>query len=232
MTEHMHSGHRERTKEKVLKGGLEHFADHELLEFLLFYARRQGDTNPIGHALLRRFGTLSGVLDASIAELCQVEGVGENTAMLLRTVSQFVKRHAAEQSIDQRQQFLSLQSMHAFLASQFIGESREVVYLLGMDQEMRVLCCELISHGTVDFCHINMRDIVELVLRYQATCIVVAHNHPNGIARPSGDDMKTTRTLENTLGTLQLKLFDHVIVSKRQIYSFRQHDDLLEGRTY
>lgn len=232
MSEHAHDGHRERTKEKVLKGGLDSFADHELLEFLLFYAFRQGDTNPIGHALLRRFGSISGVLNASVPELCQVKGIGTNTALLLRTVSQLVKRHAMEESFDTRQRFDDLQQMHAFLASQFIGESREVVYLLCMDGQMRVLCCELIAQGTVDFCHLNMRDVVEIVLRYQATCIVVAHNHPHGVARPSGDDLKTTRTLENTLGTLQLKLFDHLIVSNRQVYSFRQHDDLLEGGSY
>ncbi len=226
-SENPHQGHRLRMKDKIRNNGFSGFSDHEVLEVLLYFSISRGNTNTIGHALLQRFGSLSGVLNASVAELCEIPGMGESSALLLRTATELTKRFCMEEATDSRLQFDSIHQLYYHLSAQFIGEHREVVYVMGVNGQFRKLFCELVSQGTVDFCHLDVRDLVELSFRYQANHLILAHNHPQGMAAPSREDMVTTRLIENTLHGLRITLYDHLIVANQQFYSFRQQGDLI-----
>lgn len=222
MSEHRHHGHRERMKLRITQGGLANFSDHELLEVLLYYAIRQGDTNPIGHALIDRFGSFSGILKASIPELCEVKGIGESSAIMMRTMGEFIKRYNMSEVLDSRQVFSDLHSIHQFVRQLFLDESREVTYLLCLDQSYRLLHYQMIGKGTVNFCQINLREITEIAFRYQTAIVVLAHNHPGGTATPSVADRSTTREIAKMLRALGIELCDHVIVSDDQVTSMRK----------
>ena len=155
----LHDGHRQRKKQRFLQHGLDSFADHEVLELLLFYAIPRRDTNETAHRLLEHFGTLKGVLMASVEELQKVEGVGENAAILLhllQAVSYRTLRAAGDDTI-----LNSVDSAGAYFQKLLHGERREVLYQVCLDAKGKVLSHKRLSSGTVSMAPVNVREVVE-----------------------------------------------------------------------
>ena len=122
----IHDGHREKMRQRYLKSGLDGFADHEALELLLYYAIPRKDTNPIAHALMERYGSLSAVLTAPVEDLCKVEGIGENAAILLRLAPQ-VYQKARLSDVERETVLNSVERAGTYLMQRFVGERREVI---------------------------------------------------------------------------------------------------------
>jgi DNA repair protein RadC len=214
----IHDGHRERLKRKFLSSGLDVFHDHEALELLLFYAIPRRDTNPIAHELLNRFGSLSGVFDAPFDELCQVNGVGENAAVFLKLVPHVAKRYAMSRSsfdglLD------STEKTGDYLVPRFYAERDEVVYMICLDSKYKVLNTKLIFRGNVNSANISIRKIVETALTYNATKVILAHNHTSGIAVPSREDIETTARIKDALAAVEVQLVDHIVVAEEDYVS-------------
>lgn len=208
----IHSGHRQRVKERFQKEGLDNFSDIQVLELLLFYAIPRQDTNPIAHALLDHFGSLPQVLEAPVEELEKVPGVGHNAAMLLSLVPAAGRYYMVRRS----QQATILNTIKAcgdYLKSVFIGRRTEMVYLLCLDAKCKVLCCRQVAEGSVNSANVPIRRIVEMALAANATSVVLAHNHPSGIAVPSDEDIATTQRVAAALSTVEITLADHIIVA-------------------
>ena len=136
----IHDGHREKMRRRYLETGLEGFADHEALELLLYYAIPRRDTNPIAHALMERYGTLSAVLSAPVEDLQKVEGIGGSAAVLLSLVSR-INRKARLADAAQETVINSTEQAGAYLLERFAGETREVVYLMCLDRKGKLLAC-------------------------------------------------------------------------------------------
>ena len=217
----VHKGHRQRLKARFLETGLDSFTDVQALELLLFYAIPQRDTNPIAHALLDRFGSLSQVLDAQPEDLKRVPGVSDHSATLLRLVTDLARFYQVDCA--QRTEVLtSLDACGAYLVPRFFGRTLETVFLLCLDAKCKVLCCREIGEGSVNAASISVRKVVEAALSANATTVVLAHNHPSGVALPSADDVQTTRRIAAALSAVEIRLIDHIVVAEGDFISMAQ----------
>ena len=208
----IHDGHREKMRQRFLKSGLESFADHEALELLLYYAIPRRDTNPIAHALMERYGSLSAVLSAPPEDLKNVEGIGDSGAVLLRLVAQLCQK--ARLADAERETVLSsVDRVGAYLLDRFSGERNEVIYQLCLDRKGRLLACKRLGEGGVASADLDIRRLMENALITNASTVVLAHNHPSGIALPSQEDYASTERARRALETIGVRLTDHIIVA-------------------
>lgn len=217
----MHEGHRERLKKQFREGGLENFSDFQILELLLFYIIPRRDTNPIAHALINQFGSLYQVLEAPVDELEKVEGIGPNAALLLSLITAVARAYM----LDRTEKQFSLNTIEEcceYLKYSFVGKREEVVYLLCLDAKCRFLGCREVGRGSVNSANVPIRRIVEIALGMNATSVILAHNHPSGDARPSPEDIGTTRRVAAALNMVDVILVDHIIVADDDYVSLVQ----------
>lgn len=207
----VHDGHREKVRARFLVAGLDAFADHEALELLLYYAIPQRDTNPIAHALMERYGSLSAVLEAPVEDLRKVAGIGEKAAVLLRLVPQLSRK---ARLADARETVLnSVDRAGSYLLELFAGLNREALYQLCLDQKGKLLACKRLSEGSANNTDLNIRLLMENAILTSASSVILSHNHPSGIALPSQDDINTTEQARAALETIGVRLTDHIIVA-------------------
>ncbi len=217
----IHEGHRQRLKERFRSEGLDSFTDVQVLELALFYCIPRKDTNPIAHALLEHFGSLSQVLEASVEELQKVNGISENAAVYLSMLTQIGRYYLVDRS--QREVILpTIDKCGAYLVPYFFGRPTETVFLLCLDAKCKVLCCREVGQGSVNSAGISIRKIVETALGANATTVVMAHNHPSGLALPSPEDIQTTRRVAAALQAVEVNLADHIVVADGDYVSMRQ----------
>lgn len=217
----IHDGHRARLKERFRQEGLDNFSDIQVLELLLFYAIPRQDTNPIAHALLEHFGTLSQVLEAPAEELEKVSGIGSNAATLLNLTTAVGRYYLVNRST-QNVILNTIEKCGEYLVPFFFGRRNETVFLLCLDAKCKVLCCKEVGEGSVNSANVPIRRIVELALGANATTVILAHNHPSGLALPSGDDIQATRRAASALSTVDIHLADHIVVADDDFVSMVQ----------
>ena len=218
----VHDGHRQRKKEQFRMHGLDAFADHEVLELLLYYAIPRRDTNPVAHRLMERFGSLDGVFSATVEELEEVEGVGKNAATLLALWMPLYRRVRTKPKA--KEVILnSTEQAGQYFMDLFFGMRREELYEACLDAKGKLLACCRIAEGGVDAVNISTRRLVENALKCGASAVILAHNHPSGIALPSPDDNTTTLALWDALRAVGIPLIDHIIVADEDYVSL--HDN-------
>ena len=213
----IHDGHRARLRARYIEEGLAHFNEIDTLELLLFYAIPRRDTNELAHLLLQQFGSLDGVLGATTGDLCAVPGISENTAVLLHLFNDVAcKCEISRQSI---RIVNSSQDAGTFLLPYFYGLREETVYLLCLDAKGKVLDCRALFKGSANGVAIAIRKIVEVALSVNATSVIMAHNHPGGLALPSAEDRAATLRIRAALQNLDIVLIDHIIVADQDFIS-------------
>lgn len=218
----VHDGHRQRKKEQFRMHGLDAFADHEVLELLLYYAIPRRDTNPVAHRLMERFGSLDGVFSATVEELEEVEGMGKNAATLLALWMPLYRRVRTKPTA--KEVILnSTEQAGRYFMDLFFGMRREELYEACLDAKGKLLACCRIAEGGVDAVNISTRRLVENALKCGASAVILAHNHPSGIALPSPDDNTTTLALWDALRAVGIPLIDHIIVADEDYVSL--HDN-------
>lgn len=227
----IHDGHRERLKERFVQEGLDHFQENQVLELLLFYCIPRKDTNEIAHNLLNRFGSLWQVLSAPVEELQKVPGVGKSAAVFLSFANDFVRYYRVNQ-VSGLEILPSIESCGTYLLPKFAGRRNETVFLLCLDAKCKVLSCREVGEGSVNSAAIPIRKIVEMALGINATSVVLAHNHPSGLAIPSGEDVQTTKRLAAALQTVEITLADHLIIADSEYVSLVQSGLYLPNVTY
>lgn len=216
----LHDGHRARKKNQFLQSGLDSFADHEALELLLYYAIPRRDTNPTAHLLLKKFGSLDGVLNANVEELQQVEGVGASAAVLLTLCAQLVRR--SMRATAKETLLNTVERCGRYFLPLLRGERREVLYQACLDGKGKLLICKKLSEGDVDSAMFSVRQVVHNALLYDASAVVLAHNHLSGVALPSEEDRIATRRVRAALKELNIDLMDHIIVADGDFVSMNQ----------
>lgn len=221
MAESIHKLHRQRVKRRFREEGLDNFEDYQVLELLLFFAIPQGDTNELAHELIKRFGGLSRVLEADFEELKKVSGIGDHTATLLALVTELCRYYQVD--CTQRTEVLTtLDACGSYLVPRFFGRTNETVFLLCLDAKCKVLCCKEVGEGSVNSASISIRKIVETALAANATTVILAHNHPSGVAVPSAEDVQTTRRIAAALSAVDVHLADHIVVADGDYVSMVQ----------
>ena len=219
----MHEGHRTRVKRRFLEEGLDSFSDIQALELLLFYVIPRADTNPIAHALLDHFGSLSQVLEAGVEELQKVKGVGENAAVFLTLIPQMGRFYLVDRT-KQASILPTLDSCAQYLLPRFFGRKTETVFLLCLDAKCKLLCCKEVGQGGTNSTGISIRKVVETAIGVNASTVVLAHNHPSGLAVPSPEDIQTTRQIAQALRAVEITLADHIIVADDDYVSIAMSD--------
>ena len=217
----IHDEHRQRMKERYERYGLDNFQEHEVLEMLLFYTIARKNTNPIAHRLIERFQSLDKVLSAPIQELEKVEGVGHTSALYLKTLNDLEKYRA----IHREKGTVIVSSVLEcgnYMLPYFKGSKVEKVFMLCLDAKGKVLCCREVSEGTVNATTISIRKIAEIALTEGATAVVLAHNHPTGLAVPSDKDIATTIQAEQALAAVDVGLIDHLIMDTNDFISMAE----------
>ena len=210
--ENLHEGHRKRMKERFIKSGLDDFAPHNILELLLFYSIPRGDTNPVAHRLIDTFGSLSGVFDATPEELAKVDGVGENSAILISMIPQIARKYL-EDKADTANIVGGCSDIGAFLLPKFVGRTNEALMMVSIDNKNKIISCSVVAEGTVDSAKVSRRKIMEEAMKVKATRVILAHNHPCGVAVPSSEDVVMTKEIGRLFAQVGIELVDHIIVA-------------------
>ncbi len=217
----IHGEHRCRVRQRFEESGLDDFTQVQVLELLLFYAIPRRDTNPAAHELIARFGSLAGVLEAPLEELEQVPGVGHNAALLLSMMPQLGRYYMTNRA--QVTRILNTVDLYGdYLMPCFFGRKTEVVYLLCLDAKCKPLSCRMVGEGDVNSAAVPIRRIVEMALASNSTMVVLAHNHPSGLAIPSPEDVQTTLRLREALQVVDISLTDHLIIADDDYISMFQ----------
>lgn len=212
--ENVHKNHRERLRKKYLDSDIEIFQPHEVLELLLFYSYRQRDTNKIAHRLLTKFGSLSGVFEADINSLAEVEDVGPKTAIFLSLLGRIQRYCMKEKFSKMKSLKITPQNIGEYVQHLFYGYTDEVFYMVSLNTECEVISADIIARGTVNSTALYSREVIKKALETKAVFVILAHNHPNGILAPSEADVNTTKVLNDALNFVNVKLLDHVIVGR------------------
>lgn len=213
--------HRKRVKERFRANGLDDFDQLHALELLLFYAIPRRDTKQLARELLNRFETFHGVLEATADELQQVDGIGENTAVFLSLINATMRYYEMNRANDIKI-LRSTKEYGDYMMSRFIGRSNETVYLLCLDSKSKLICCRQLGEGDVVSANLPIRRVVEIALSVKAATVVLAHNHPSGLAIPSREDIAVTLQLRQALQTVGIALADHLVVADEEYVSMAQ----------
>lgn len=219
----LHAGHRQRMRRRVRQNGAGSLADHELLEVLLYFTLPRGDTNVLAHQLLARFGSLSRVLEADYDELLEVQGVGENTAFLLGFLPTLFRRYQLDRSSKKRI-FGSTRAFEQYVCDLFIGEKREVLYLVCLNAGMSVLNSVRLAEGDIGSVNVSVDEVVRAARKQRARNVVLAHNHPGGTLKVSNADFDVTRRCMLALSEAGINLVEHLLVAGDRTFSFAEHN--------
>lgn len=214
---HNHTGHRDRLRARYNKNGIDSFEQHEILELLLYYCIARKDTNNLAHELLNRFGSISAVFDAPKSELLKIDGIGDRSAELIKLIPHLARVYLEDKSKAVKS-FNTNQEVVSYMRNKFIGMGNEVIAALFVDNRGAIVEYSVISVGSVNMSEVDVRKIMKICLTNDSTGIVIAHNHPRGLAAPTEEDVQTTKNLFGTLASIRVALLDHVIYGEDGTY--------------
>jgi DNA repair protein RadC len=219
---HYH-GHRQRLRERFVKSGLHGLAEHEVVELLLTLVIPRSDVKQPAKALLARFGSLRGILDASAPDVMSVKGIGAVTPVALQIVKAAATLYL-QQGNEARDSLADPAHLADFWRMRIGALTHEVFEVAYLDSALRLLRdgVETLEEGTIDRAAVYPRRVVEAALRRGAAAIVLAHNHPNGQAAPSEQDKLLTRAITLAADTVSLRVLDHLVVTADATFSFRK----------
>ncbi|MBU1003629.1 MAG: DNA repair protein RadC [Proteobacteria bacterium] len=212
-------GHRHRLRERLLRSPRE-LAEYELLELLLGHVLLRQDTKPLAKELVERFGTLGGVFAARGEELRKVPGFGPSLEAFWGLWRETWAR-MSEAPVTRREMLDSPQAVAKMALARLGDKTTEEFWVAMVDTKNRLVAWEPISQGTVDQAPVYVRDVLVMALRFDASGLILVHNHPGGGLEPSRQDRELTRRLSAAAQALGIRVLDHLIVGDGTHYSFR-----------
>ncbi len=216
----LHKGHRKRVRERLLKEGMENMQPHEVLEYLLFHVIHRRNTNELAHELLNTFGSLADVFHAPRSELMKINGVGDKTATFLNMMVPTMQVYLDSYKND-RLYFKNLEDYGRFVYNKYLGSTVEKMSVLCMDSTYKFIGFSWVGSGDSSQVSFSTKAIVEAVLKYPCTKVVIAHNHPSDLLMPTKDDAELTKKVKNLLLAIGIELEDHLIVGSEEFISLR-----------
>ena len=217
------TGHRKRLKDKFQLQGIEAFTDSEVLELLLILGTPRKDCKETARALLKQFGSLPGVLEASSGDLQQTKGVGPNNSFAIHFLHAVARRYLKHR-LQEKQYLHSSRQVTEYLIHSMRDLQHEAFTAIFLDSSHAIIDTRVVSRGTVSSNTIYPRELVKQALEHNAAAMVVAHNHPSGKLEPSTQDHHLTRTLYLACSFMNIRLLDHLIIGQAETtYSFADH---------
>ncbi|MBR3737889.1 MAG: RadC family protein [Eubacterium sp.] len=205
--------HRERVRKAYLNNSFESMPDSNVLEMVLFYAIPRKDVKDVSYALINRFGSLEGVLCADIKELVKVEGVGENTAILINLIHNIDKRLDKNKNKSIKKLDDSSKTIE-FVKNELSGIKKEKILVITLDNGLNIIAVNDVSQGNANTARVESYKIMECVFKDSAANVILAHNHPNGEAKPSMEDIDFTIKMMGLCRQVGVRLNDHIIIGK------------------
>lgn len=207
-------GHRGRLRDKFLDRGLGALTDEEVLELLLTLGTPRKDCKPMARAAIQRFGGLRQVLEASSAQLQQVNGIGPRNALAVRLIHGVARRFLEDRLEGMPYRFGSSREVFDYLYHSMRDLKREVFKVLFLNSQNRILYLEDMFHGTLTASTVYPREVIQRALELHAAGLVLAHNHPSGDPKPSQDDLRITRDLCWAGRIMAIRILDHLIIGE------------------
>lgn len=215
-------GHRQRLKARFLSDGGKAMPDYELLELLLTFAIPRRDVKPLAKTLIARFNNFAGVINADLQDLMAVSGVKENTAIMLKMIAQGAKRMAWQQLKAADEAVIAdYDAMIDYCRTVMAYNEVEEFRVIFLNSKFRVIAEETQQRGTINTVAIHPREVIKSALDNGAAAMIMVHNHPTGIVTPSQADISVTKTIRDAAKNCGIELFDHIIISKNDYFSFR-----------
>lgn len=219
-------GHRERLRARFEKNGFNGFHDYEVLEFLLTFISRQGDVKPIAKDLIKKFGSFSKVLDAPVEELEIVKGMRKISALSLSAFREAMSYYFQNHVTTDKEQITKMSALIEMLQASIGHRPNEVLFAIFLNAKNEVLATKELGEGTISQASAFPRKIVEEALKQKATSIILAHNHPGGVAEPSINDQTITTEIQKALALVEVSLQDHIIIANKDYFSLKRENIL------
>lgn len=211
----------DRPREKLLARGAQYLTDTELLAIFLRTGCAGKSAIDLARDLLHQFGSLRKLLQCRQHEFCAAKGLGDAKFAQLQAVMEMARRHLAEQ-IRREQVFTSVNEVRQFLTAHLRHKPHEVFAVLYLDNQHRLIEYKELFRGTIDGASVHPREVVKSVLDLNAAAVILAHNHPSGVAEPSGSDQHITQLLKDALQLIDVRVLDHLIVGEGEVLSFAE----------
>lgn len=218
-----HAGHFKRLKERFRKSGLTGFHDYEIVELLLILGEPRKDRKQEAKAAIRKFKSLKGVLEAAEGELEEIKGLGPKNIFGLKLIKEmatiYLKEKAKEKPLT-----ASPRAVCDYIRQSMGGLRKEVFKVLFLNNANRVVETKELFQGTVDQAAVHPREVITAALKYNATRLIVAHNHPAGDTRPSQEDLEITAKLKTACAAVGVEVLDHIIIGGDNYFSLKEHN--------
>lgn len=215
----------ERPREKLLQAGPGALSDAELLAIFLRTGTKGVSAIDLARNLLKEFGDIPGLLGADFRELNQIPGLGEAKYSQLQAAIELSQRHISSK-MQYDTTIVDVEHAQQYFALKLSNKLSETFACLFLDSRNHVITYEELFHGTINHATIHLREIVRQAIRHNASAIIVAHNHPSGVAIPSDADIQITRSMKQALELIDVRLLDHIIIGKGETYSFSEHGEI------
>jgi DNA repair protein RadC len=219
---HKGAGHRQRLRERFIVGGLDGFHDYEVIELLLTLATPRKDCKDAAKAALKRFKTLHAVLEASVEELCEIDGIGPKNSFGIKLVNAVANRHL-EKKLISKDPVNNSKALFEYLYHHMRDKNREFFKGIFLDSKNRVIHIETISEGTLTASSVYPREVIRAALNQHAAAMIFAHNHPSGDPKPSPEDIAITRQLVYAGKIMGVTVHEHIIIGDNRYFSFADH---------
>ena len=214
----IHDGHRVRLINTVNNVGLDGLSDIQALEYILFFIFPRGDVNPLAHRLLDRFGCLPYILEASVEDLMEVKGMGETSAMKLHSLLE-IYNYYLNKKMEKINIPSSIAGFSAYLESLLRWKTQEEVYIFGLNPKGEITQGRKFSKGTGSMVVLDMTKVALYLSSHKVSSAFVVHNHPQGKAAPSHDDLVTYERLKGVFLMAGCRLLDSFIVGDDGVFS-------------
>ena len=213
----------ERPREKLLARGANALSDAELLAILLRVGRKGSTAVDLARELLTSSGGLKNLLDSSLKQLCKHKGIGMVKYVQLQAALELARRQL-QSALKHKDVLTNSAVTKDYLISRLRHHKQEVFACLFLDTRNQIICYEELFNGTINNASIHPREVVKRALAYNATAVILAHNHPSGIAEPSQEDKNITKLLTQALALVEIKVLDHIIVGDGCAVSLLEYD--------
>lgn len=212
-------GHRLRLKEKFLQGGLSAFLDYEIIELLLTLGTPRRNCKPQAKAVLKRFKTLRGALEAAPEDLQEIQGIGPHNVFGIRLIQEVSRRFLKERMLS-KPVCHSSREVFDYLYHSLRDAYKEKFKVIFLDAKNQILEEQTFSEGTVDTSVVYPREIIKAALKFNASSLIFVHNHPSGDPTPSESDRQITKELVFAALCMQIKILDHIVIGNNRYFSF------------
>jgi DNA repair protein RadC len=201
----------ERPREKLLQRGAQYLSDAELLAIFLGTAPLGSNAVELARSLLQQFGGLRRLLHCDVRQFMKIRGLGPARYAKLQAALEIARRHNLER-LSREDTLQNPASTKAYMSSLLRDRPFEVFACLFLDTKNRVICCEELFRGTLDRAEVHPREVLRRCLHHNAASVIFAHNHPSGVSEPSRADIALTQRLQKTLGLVDIRVLDHLVI--------------------